>query len=185
MFIKYLLRQDDSDTAKLFADILLDIPGVVDQACRSLGYRPSQMDFDDIVQEVILLLIKDDYYYLRSFKHLSSPQTWLFTIVRRHLCRQLRRHGRETLLSDLQADSLSFQPEQESKLIDEARTKQLSVALSRLTVREQRLFHLLCRDELSASDVAREIGIKTESVYRERIVIIAKIRKMIHSENRK
>lgn len=182
MLTNYHLQQNSSDPASLFAEILLDIPYVVDQACHNLGYHPRQMDFEDFVQEVILLLIDRDYYNLRLFKHLSLPRTWLFAVVRHHLNRQIQRQSRGVSLEDIRPDSLSFQPEQENKLIDEERTKQLAIALKRLTDRERRLFRLLCSDELSASEVAREMGIKTESVYRRRNAVIRKIRKMIHRE---
>jgi len=178
----YPPEQNNSDPTNLFAEILPHIPYVVDQACHSLGYYPRQMDFEDLVQQVILLLIDRDYYNLRLFKHLSLPRTWLFAVVRHHLNRQIPRQNSEVSLEYLQPDSLSFQPEQENKLIDEERTKQLAIALKGLTDRKQRLFRLLCSDELSASEVAREMGIKTESVYQRRIAVIRKLRKMIHRE---
>jgi RNA polymerase sigma factor (sigma-70 family) len=176
-------HRDNIALERLFAEILLDIPYVVAQACRSLGRHPSQMDFEDVVQQVILLLIDDDYYNLRSFKRLSSPRTWLFSVVRRYLIRQIRRQNRETSLIPFPPDSLPLQPEQENKLIDEERAGRLAKALSRLTDRERRLFRLLCSDELSACEIAKEMRIKPESVYRERVTLIKKIGKMVRSEN--
>jgi RNA polymerase sigma factor (sigma-70 family) len=179
----YPPQQNNSDPTSLFAEILPDIPHVVDQVCHSLGYYPRQMEIEDLVQQVILLLIDRDYHNLRLFKHLSLPRTWLFAVVRHHLNRQIQRQNREVSLEDLQPDSLSFQPEQENKLLDEEISKQLAVALKGLTDRERQLFRLLCSDELSASEVALEMRIKTESVYQRRIAVIRKLRKMIHRES--
>ena len=170
------------DPERLFEEILSDIPLVVHRACHSLGYHPRRMESEAIVQQVILLLIDRDYYTLRSFKRLSSLQTWLFTIVRRYLVRQIQRQSREMSLEDLPKASLSAQPEQEKKLIAEEETKRLSVAVNKLTDRERKLFQLLCMDGLSASEIAKEMGIKLESVYSRRSALIVKVRRMIREE---
>jgi RNA polymerase sigma factor (sigma-70 family) len=176
-------RQDDIDPERLFEEILSDIPLVVHRACHSLGHRPRRMEFEGIVQWVILLLIDRDYYTLRSFKRRSSLQTWLFTIVRRHLVRQIRRRRREMSLEDLPRAFLLAQPEQEKTLIAKEETKRLSVAVNKLTYRERKLFQLLCKDGLSASEIAKEMGINLESVYSARFALIVKVRRMIRGDN--
>jgi len=182
MRAKVAPHQDNIDPESLFEEILSNIPLVVHRACHSLGHRPRRMDFEGIVQQVSLLLIDRDYYTLRSFKRLSSLQTWLFTIVRRYLVRQIQRQSREMSLEDLPKASLSAQPEQEKKLIAEEETKRLSVAVNKLTDRERKLFQLLCMDGLSASEIAKEMGIKLESVYSRRFALIVKVRRMIREE---
>jgi RNA polymerase sigma-70 factor, ECF subfamily len=176
--------QDDIDPERLFEEILSDIPLVVHRACHSLGHRPRRMEFEGIVQRVTLLLIDRDYYALRSFKRRSSIQTWLFTIVRRYLVRHIQRQNREMSLEDLPRSYLSAQPEQEQRLIAEEETKRLSAAVNKLTDREQKLFHLLCMDGLRASEIAKKMGIKLESVYSKRFALIVKVRRMIREEQR-
>jgi RNA polymerase sigma factor (sigma-70 family) len=178
-------QQSKADPACLFEEILPDIPYVVRRACHSLGYHPCQMVFEDLVQRIILLLIDKDYYKMRSFKHFSSPQIWLFTVARHYLVRQLHRQNREVGLEAISTDFLLLQPEQENLLIAGERAKQLSVAVGRLTTREERLFRLLCRDDLSASEIAEELGIRTESVYSKRFALVRKIGEMIRSEERR
>jgi len=178
-------HQDNIDPERLFEEILSDIPLVVHRACHSLGHRPRRMEFEGIVQHVILLLIDRDYYTLRSFKRLSSHQTWLFTIVRRYLARQIQRQSREMSLEDIPRASLSAQPEQEKALIAKEEAKRLSVAVNKLTDRERKLFQLLCIDGMSASEIAKEMGIKLESVYSRRFALIVKVRRMIREEQRK
>jgi len=178
-------HQDNIDLERLFEEILSNIPLVVHRACHSLGHRPRRMDFEGIVQQVSLLLIDRDYYTLRSFKRLSSLQTWLFTIVRRYLVRQIQRQSREMSLEDLPKASLSAQPEQEKTLIAEEEAKRLLMAVNKLTDRERKLFQLLCMDGLSASEIAKEMGIKLESVYSRRFALIVKVRRMIREEQRK
>jgi RNA polymerase sigma-19 factor, ECF subfamily len=185
MRAKGVPRQDDIDPERLFEEILSVIPLVVHRACHSLGYHPRRMESEAIVQQVILLLIDRDYYTLRSFRRLSSLQTWLFTVVRRYLVRQIRRQSKEMSLEDLPMTSLSAQPEQEKMLIAEEETKRLSVALNKLTDRERKLFQLLCMDGLSASEIAEEMGIKLKSVYSKRFALILKVRRMVREEQRK
>ena len=175
-------HQDGVDPAGLFDEILSDIPLVVHRACHSLGHRPRRMDFEGIVQGIILLLIDRDYYTLRSFKRLSSLQTWLFTIVRRHLVRQIQRQSKEMSLEDLPMDSLSTQPEQEKALIAKEERRRLSAVINKLTDRERKLFQLLCSDGLSASEIAEEMGVKLNSVYSNRFALIVKVRRMVQED---
>jgi len=85
-------------------------------------------------------------------------------------------------LEDLPKASLSVQPEQENTLIAEEETKRLSMAVNKLTDRERKLFKLLCRDGLSAAEIAKEMGIKLESVYSRRFALIVKVRRMIRED---
>jgi RNA polymerase sigma factor (sigma-70 family) len=185
MRAKLAPHQNGIDPERLFEEILSDIPLVVHRACHSLGHHPRRMEFEGIVQQVTLLLIDRDYYTLRSFRRLSSLQTWLFTIVRRHLVRQIQRQSREMSLADIPRVSLSAQPEQEKRLIAKEEMKRLLAAVNKLTDRERKLFQLLCMDGLSASDIAEEMGIKLESVYSKRFALIVKVRRMIRGEQRK
>ena len=182
MRTKVVPRQNDIDLERLFEDLLSDIPLVAHRACHSLGHHPSRAEIEGIVQQVTLLLIDRDYYILRSFRRLSSLQTWLFTIVRRHLVRQIQRQCREMSLEDIPKASLSAQPEQEKTLIAKEEMRRLSAVINKLTDRERKLFQLFCRDELSASEIAEEMGIKLESVYSNRFALIMKVRRMIREE---
>jgi len=182
MRTKVVPRQNDIDLERLFENLLSDIPLVAHRACHSLGHHPRRAEIEGVVQQVTLLLIDRDYYILRSFRHLSSLQTWLFTIVRRHLVRQIQRQSREMSLEDIPRASLSAQPEQEKTLIAKEEMKRLLAAVNKLTDRERKLFQLLCMDGLSASDIAEEMGIKLKSVYSKRFALIVKIRRMIREE---
>lgn len=182
MHAKGVPHQDDIDPERLFEEILSNIPLVVHRACHSLGHRSRRMDFEEIVQQVSLLLIDRDYCTLRSFKRLSSLQTWLFTIFRHYLVRQIQRQSREMGLEDLPKASLSAQPEQENMLVAEEETKRLSMAVNKLIDRKEKLFQLLCRDGLSASEISKEMGIKLESVYNRRFALIVKVRRMVQED---
>jgi len=85
-------------------------------------------------------------------------------------------------LEDLPMDSLSTQPVQEKALIAKEERRRLSAVINKLTDRERKLFQLLCRDGLSASEIAEEMGIKLNSVYSNRFALIVKVRRMIWEE---
>jgi len=57
----------------------------------------------------------------------------------------------------------------------------LREAVSHLTAREQQLFQVLCRDDLTSADVAKQMGIKVESVRRRKHALIKKLRGLVTS----
>jgi hypothetical protein len=59
-------HQGHIDPERLFEEILSDILLVVHRACHSLGRRPRRMEFEGIVQQVVLPPIGRDYYTLRT-----------------------------------------------------------------------------------------------------------------------
>ncbi len=170
----------NNDVEKLFLqDILPIVPAVVGQACAKLNYHPGQTELDGLVQRVVLLLIDEDYRVLRSFDRRSEPQTWLFTIARRYILRRLREQGRIVSLDDMPPDSFTFQPDQEEWLLAKEREELLQAAYNKLSKREQKLYRLLSQPSLTAAEIARTMGIKRESVYKEKQRLIKKIQKII------
>lgn len=73
---------DDPNLEISFDDLLKLVTNAVHRGYRIYGHRPNPEDVKDIVQEIVLLLIKDDFRVLRSFEQRSSLETWLQTIAR-------------------------------------------------------------------------------------------------------
>jgi RNA polymerase sigma factor (sigma-70 family) len=174
-----LSLQDDSDPDRLFEEVLQDLPLTIRQVCDKLGQDPRQIEVEDLSQSLVVFLMDNDYARLRTFKSLSAPQTWLFTVVKRYLLRRIRKQIRALNLEALPPDDLSYPAEQENELIAEERLKDLSAALARLTERERRLFLLLRRDGIRVSEIAEYLGVKPRTVYQARLDLIRKIRTMI------
>lgn len=170
-----------NDARKLLEEILDDIPAAVRQACRSLGHHPDKMEFCGFVSRITLLLMDDDFHTLRSFANDSAPQTWLFKIAYRHILHLLQKRKRDEPLEDLPPDSFPIPPDQEEKLISEEREKLLQAAVGRLTEHEQKLFNLITHG-LTAEEIANEMGVKKDSVYREKSALIKKLQNLIRTE---
>ncbi|MDX2042898.1 MAG: sigma-70 family RNA polymerase sigma factor [Acidobacteriota bacterium] len=167
-----------SEIEQLFLDTIPLIPAVVRQACQSLNHHPNQMEFDGLCQRIVLLLMGNDFHTLRSFSNDSKPQTWLFTIARRLIIRRLKAQKRELPLEDFSPDSFTTQPEQEEKLISEENEKRLLAVVSELTEHERTLFCLILQRK-KAKEIAKELGIKKNSVYPEKSALLKKLRQIL------
>lgn len=166
-----------SEIEQLFLDIISQIPPAARQACQSLNHHPNQMEFDGFVSRIVMLLLDNDFHTLRSFDNRSEPQTWLFTIAKRLIMRRLKDQKRELPLEDLPPDSFTTQPDQEEKLISQENGKWLLVAVSELTEHERTLFDLILQGA-KAQEIAKEMGIKKESVYPKKSALIKKLQKI-------
>lgn len=178
-------QESVDEIEEMFESVRHYIPIVVRQACSNLKYYPGPVDLDGLKQRVALTLIDNDYRVLRSFAHHSEPQTWLYTIAKRKILQRLQEQKRMSSLEDWLQDALTFQPDQEQKLISQEkereREKILLLALSKLTEREQKLFSLM-RLGLKTGKVAKEMGIKKESAYTEISLLKKKLQKIIKRE---
>lgn len=174
-------QQSNNGAENLFLqDIYLITSKIVGHACAGLGHYPSQTGLDDYVHEIIELLIKDDRQVLRSFDHRSKPQAWLYIIARRHILRRLQKQSRVESLENMPTDSSTFvvPPDQEGKLLANERIGILRATFGKLTEHERKLL-ILWLQERSRDEIAKEMGIKKESVSREINAVIKKFQRIV------
>jgi RNA polymerase sigma factor (sigma-70 family) len=171
----------DDDVKKLFEEILPDIPKVVRKACLSLGRNPHWIDTDEFAQQIRVLLWKDDYRMLRSFKYDSEPETWMFTIAKRLILHWFRDQGRRESLEDKLSDFFVVQPDHEEKLLSTERVEILRRAISKLTGHDKKLYSLW-RQERSRKEISEEMGIKRRSVSVEKAALAKKLRRIIGAD---
>ena len=169
--------------AELLEALRPDIIQAVSAAC--LHYDVDQSEIEDLCNEVILLLIESDYHGLRSFHEESSAKTWLTAIALHYVSSHVSRQRKEKSLDEISADLFVFNASQENELISKERKGELREAVSQLTAREQQLFELLCRDELTLADIASQMEIKVDSVYRRKHALIKKLRGTVNSPARR
>lgn len=166
---------------KLFEDIFPDIPMIVRKVCVKLGRDPDRMDVDEFAQRIGVLLWKDDYRLLRSFKHESSQETWLFTITKRNILRWLREQDGIESLEDKAPDSFIVQQDQEEKLLRKERGNILQEVSRKLPGGKQKLLSLWLQ-ERSRKEIAEEMRIKRESVSVEKGELIKKLQRIIRED---
>lgn len=93
----------------------------------------------------------------------------------------VRSKKRAISLDEIPSGSIVCEPTQVDRLIALKRRGSLGCAVPKLTARERQLFQLLCRDEVTAAEVAKEMGIKVESVHRRKHALIKKLQEIIDS----
>lgn len=175
-------REPVSDDVEIFFESVFPvIPKIVRKVCVSLGRDPNQMDLDEFAQRVGVLLLKDDYRLLRSFKRESLPETWRFTIVRRSVLHWFREQNGMESLADNPPDSFIVQPPQEGSLLLNERRKILQVASRKLPSRKQMLLGLWLQ-ETSRGEISEEMGIKRKSVSVEKAELIKMLRGIIRED---
>lgn len=167
----------------LLVTMLPDIRVAVSNASRSL-HLPHEADSSRFTQRIVVMLMGNDYHLLRTFKIGSPPQPWLYKIARRNILHWLKDERRQVPIEDAPPDSLVSPPDQEQALLRKENAAQLEAALARLTRRQRLLFRLICQG-LSAEKIAKETGIKKESVGPMRDVLIKKLQKLFGEGDKK
>jgi len=165
--------------------LIIKLSQKVSRAVRHVYRHPTnQCEIEDITQDVLILLIENDYHRLRSFAGLSKLETWMYTIVRHCVGQHLwkRRWENATVsVDDLSTDALTYQPTQEKTLIDEDECKALHAIISSLPERRKLLMELVLQG-LKTEDIAKELGIKISSVYREKSIQLNELRKLVECQ---
>lgn len=172
---------DNEEMKKLLQAIWPEIPAAVRKACHSLKHFPDQPELDGFVQRTAVLLMDNDCHTLRSYVGHSEPQTWLFTIARRHISRLLREQSRRVSLDEMSPDSLVSQPDQEEMAILAEMKEQLHAAASQLTEHERKFLDLLMQG-LKTEEIAEAMGIKKTSARTERSALIKKLQRIVKGE---
>src|SRR5215510_955292 len=143
--------------------LIIKLSPKVSRAVRHVYRHPTnQYEIEDITQDVLVLLIENDYHRLRSFAGRSKIETWIHTIVRHCVGKHLwkRRWENDTVsLDELSPDALTYQPIQEKMLIDEDECKALQAIINSLPERKKLLMELALQG-LRTEEIAKELGIK-------------------------
>jgi RNA polymerase sigma factor (sigma-70 family) len=154
----------------------------VSKAVRRVYRNPTNPDeIEDLTQDVLVLLIENDYSRLRSFAGLSKIETWMYTIVRHcvghHL--QKRRCENDTVsVDDLSPAALIYQPIQEKMLIGEDERKALQAIINSLPERRKLLMELALQG-LKSGEIAKEMRIKISYTYSEKSALFKEIRELL------
>lgn len=169
------------DVEKCYQHIIPVIPLVVRKVCANLGHYLGQTEIDCFSQQIAYLLLKNDYRVLRTFKHEASPETWLFTIARRHILQWVREMKKLESLDCLPPEVFVVQQEQEKSLLSKEREEVLQEAVDTLTDHDRKLFGLM-RQELTTEEIADEMGIKRRSASVMKRILIVKLRRIIRDK---
>ena len=140
---------------------------VVHQSARNRSYRPSEADRDDLVAEVFLTLVADDFKVLRHFRGESSLATYLTVVARRVVIRAISRMGStvgsptENFSDRLHIDVADPHPEAAAVLSDRDQVERLLAELEGAERDVVRLYHLEGR---SYYEISMATGIAENSI---------------------
>jgi RNA polymerase sigma factor (sigma-70 family) len=145
-------------------------------ACRRYHRFPDQSVIDDLTQEILVSLIKNDCHDLHTFDHRSSEKTWLQIVVMHRVIRYFQSQKPTESLEGLPIDRLPSQPpSQDVTVLFKEREKLMDTARGELTMRERELWDLL-REGMRDEEIAKRMRIKTKSVQRRKHALLKKIR---------
>ena len=156
-----LARKDESWNK--FVDRFMGlVVHVVNHAAQSRSIRLTSEDRDDLVGEVLLAVVKDDFAILRRFRGGSSLATYLTVIARRVVVRELlRRKSAARLVDNIAPDTTEASSEAEHRLDDRDQIERLLDELDGSEERVVRMYHL---DGKSYEEISRAIGVSENSI---------------------
>ena len=162
--------------------LIIKLSPKVSRAVRHVYRHPTnQCEIEDITQDVLVLLIENDYHRLRSFAGRSKIETWIHTIVRHCVGQYLwkQRWEKENVSpDDLSLDALTYQPIQEKMLIDEDECKALHAIINSLPERRKLLMELALQG-LKSEEIAKEMRVKNSYIYSEKSALLKEIRELL------
>ncbi len=162
---------------ELFDSLCPHIPVTVGQICAKYYPHLQPAEREDFVEEIDLLLREEEYALLRSFRGESAPETWLFSLARNHIEKQLRRQRRQVRLDDLPPDAFVSEPEQEG-IVNLHEVVRIALGdHSTLTPREKTVFKLWLKG-WSDREISEILEIKVASVQSIKSRMFKKIREI-------
>ena len=133
--------------------------------CRSLRLNPQ--DAEDLVSEVFLEVIKNDYAVLRRFRGQSSLATYLTVVARRVVVNTLmkslssRFQQVDTTPQENAAEAESPEPSAEQRISDQEEVQRLLSGLDGVEADAFRMYHLECK---SYVEISQQTGMPVNSV---------------------
>ena len=120
------------------------------------GSRAGAEECQDVIQNVFLRLIKDDYRLLRSYDpSRSALTTWLTLVARSAAVDHLRRRRMKLVPLDELAVAVADPPDQ---------GREVKVPEGLLSPRQSLVLHLLFDRDLDVAEVARLLGVEAQTV---------------------
>jgi RNA polymerase sigma-70 factor (ECF subfamily) len=133
---------------------------VVNHTARCRSIMLSSADREDLVADVMMAIVRDDFAVLRHFRGKSSLATYLTVISRRVIVRKLVGSRGATSLGDA-ADAADPEPGAEQRIADREEVEQLIEHLDDSEAAVVRMYHL---EGKTYQEISRSTGMPTNSV---------------------
>ena len=144
--------------------------------CRSVLL--SSTDRDDLVADVMVAVLDDDFAVLRQFRGMSSLATYLTVIARRVVVKQLMSRHQATPLGSLSLEPPDHNGNTEQRIADREEVDRLLQSLAGSEAQVVRMYHL---EGKTYQEISRATGMPTNSVGPMLSRIRTKLRGMPHA----
>ncbi|MCU1281448.1 MAG: ECF-family polymerase sigma factor [bacterium] len=155
------------------------------KALRRYGATFSRDDLDDLVGDVWLVLLRDDMKKLRQYDATRGFRiaSFLGLVATNATIDHLRaRQAESTPLDDVIEDYFSLRAEAPRDTVEAREEAELARAALAQLSGEERAFVVDCfRDEVAPEDLARTLGVTTNTVYSRKFKIREKLQKIVRS----
>jgi RNA polymerase sigma factor (sigma-70 family) len=155
------------------------------KALRRYGATFSRDDLDDLVGDVWLVLLRDDMKKLRQYDATRGFRiaSFLGLVATNATIDHLRaRQAESTPLDDVIEDYASLRAEAPRDVVEARQEAELARAALAQLSGEERAFVVDCfRDEVAPEELARSLGVTTNTVYSRKFKIREKLQKIVRS----
>jgi RNA polymerase sigma-70 factor (ECF subfamily) len=127
--------------------------------CRSVLL--SSTDRDDLVADVMVTIVDNDFAVLRHFRGNSSLATYLTVIARRVVVKQLMSRHHATALGSLAVETADHNGDAEQRISDREEVDRLLQSLAGPEAQVVRMYHL---EGKTYQEISRATGMPTNSV---------------------
>lgn len=132
---------------------------VVNHTAQARSMRLTDADREDLVAEVFLAIVRDDFNVLKQFRGKSSLATYLTVVARRVVVRQLMKRGSLATLNP--SVEPSAEPAYEERISDQEEVERLLAALPESEAQIVRMYHL---EGKSYGEISSQVGMPENSV---------------------
>ncbi|HWE31209.1 MAG TPA: sigma-70 family RNA polymerase sigma factor [Polyangia bacterium] len=161
------------------------IVSCVVKALRRYGATFSRDDLDDLVGDVWLVLLRDDLKKLRQYDATRGFRiaSFLGLVATNATIDHLRaRQAESTPLDDVIEDYASLRAEAPRDVVEARQEAELARAALAQLSSDERAFVVDCfRDERSPEELARALGVTTNTVYSRKFKIREKLQKIVRT----
>lgn len=169
------IQPSTDDTDDLLDRCLSYIPEAVRYSCKLYGYRINIDEFEDLCQDIIILLIEENHRRLQTFRGKSSARTWIYTVVRHYLIDHPPRNHNSLSLEGIEASSLSSSPLQDRTVLMNERREFIRYLLSQMPKNRRMLFELSILG-YGDSEISCFMGIPVHTVRQLRYSLVQKLK---------
>ena len=133
---------------------------VVNHTAQARSMRLTEADREDLVSDVFLAIVRDEFAVLKQFRGKSSLATYLTVVSRRVVVRQLMKRGSVATLSP-SVDPESGHQDFEERISDREEVERLLATLPASEAEIVRMYHL---EGKSYGEISSHVGMPENSV---------------------